>query len=380
MDDTFIKLLETVIDFDAARQRLKDKPAPFTDDEKYRGAGATKASGLLNDLDMSKPHHQAVGDFIQEIFTTWAAGREISAAQREKALAFVQLSYHSAKVTTNHAANKIVDAYNKQHPADAVWVQYRSATRHYVEEDETFLNYRVTRRKDRKVLFDDPHPIAYYGFIFTHLLPHVKDAFEISEIESWQKSLVNYIDGHDKHEAEETFDPKHRDEYQQSGTTPYVDRLAKRWRQNKEGEWGGTISVNEFDDPPSIILRPRFGIEGKKTFSSTRELSDYIEVNEDKLQRWYDRQQERTTPSKRAVWRKVRSMIRDAYERARNGNPRTWADWDDTRWLLSSTEDERFTERVESLIRDLGIPSLSKFFTKENEEAVLKMIEDEFIN
>lgn len=378
--DRLTKLIETVLDFDAARRARADKaatPAP-TEHEKYLGALGAQKFG--KDLDTSTPFGSAIADFMRDAITTMAQGQELSAAQRQRARDFLDVSYHANKVTTHHAVSEIVDLYNKENPSSKVSLSYTSKRMAYEYEDDDYLTNRIVSWGKRKLIFQSDNELELYKYVFDHYLPKIKHLVEDKKLMEWfssmEKMAERLSDTHRIPEKDAPFDPRHRDEYSMTGYSPYVFRLLNRWSKRADGGFAGTIQADNFGNPPELKLIPRFGNPGVKRFKDSREMSDYIDANETQLQRWYDRQQTREAPADAAIIRAIKPIIQKGYDAIQKGEeaPAAMTSYE-TRELIDSLKNKKLSTFLRDIVRDLNIPTLGQFFDQAHKEWVMSAID-----
>lgn len=305
MRDLINKLQEAdIIPFPGRAKKSAEQG--YTDDQKYRGAGATQASGLTKDLDPNKPFQAMVAGHIQDIFTTMAAGREITDEQKEKARSILKISQMSSKMDVHNAVDEILKAYNKQHPSEKVAAIYRSQEMAYTYDDEGYLDYRIMAWGKRDTIFSTKSLLSLYEHVFETYLPVVKDVLELPAVERWLKSLETLRIDPESVEDDEVFDPHSLGEYR--SISPYVEKLVQKWGRGK-----GWISTDLYSgDPIKMVFHPFGGQESEMAFSSRSDVEAFIRKNEAKLDTWWTRQQARRRPSDAAQLRSAISKVRAA--------------------------------------------------------------------
>lgn len=263
----------------------------FTQDEKYRGAGATQASGLTKDLDPANPFHQHVADTIQGIFTSMAAGREISDEQRQKARDIVTISAEISRMTVSSAVQSILKRYNEGRPrSEKLTVDYKNPEQAYMHDDDKYLRDRL-RTWDGKELIASNNVIDIYEYVFEHILPLIEHPEE--ELKKWLKSLETLRVSRDDYEGRiPEFDPNTS---KWGGLSAYVHKLLQRWGNSKRNYYGTIFCDVHSGDAPKMEFLPadakEFDEEKTIRFRDTNDLEEFVRRHEAELNAWWEAEQ-----------------------------------------------------------------------------------------
>jgi hypothetical protein len=287
---------DNVVPFGKKPQKPQDG---FTQDEKYRGAGATQASGLTKDLKPDNPFHQHVAQHIQDIFTTMAAGRELSDEQKHESRMIIKISDMRARNTVHGAVYDIIQQYNKgkAKASERIILQYKSPEQAYLHDDPEYLKDRLTTAEyNGRTIFSTSNVIDLYEYVFEHYLPLTQHPEEI--VQKWVADIAQIVANKSVYDGDKPdFDP-HTDQW--FGVTVHVEKLLRKWRTSKEDGVGviSTSSHSYAEDTPEMEFWPAnrtwaWDETPARTvkFNNRDELNQYVQAHEHELDAWWEAQQ-----------------------------------------------------------------------------------------